>query len=335
MKKSHAASALSRRFFGTLLLAAAAATLAAPRPTLAGDAWPNKPITIICAFPPGNASDLIARVLGEQMSARLHTPVLVDNRPGASGIIAASAVQKAAPDGYTLLMTSTSFIINKAVLNKVPYEADRDFTPVSLVNSIPAVLIVDKAFPAKDFKELMAQIRQRPGKLSYGHPGAGTIQNLSMKLLLQHVDANVLEVPYKGSVQAVTDINGGNLDMMFEAANSVYTLVQSGRVRALATTSPVRYSMLPEVPTLRELGVDETVVGFTALMAPAGTPPEITGRLNRMVEDIMKMPATLARERTMGLENFPPMGPAEVGTWLRQESNRWENVARVANIPKE
>ncbi|NML47866.1 tripartite tricarboxylate transporter substrate binding protein [Ramlibacter sp. G-1-2-2] len=335
MKKSHAVPKLSRRFFGTLLLAAASASLAAVQPAGAADAWPSKPITIVCAFPPGNASDLIARVLGEQLSARLHTPVLVDNRPGASGIIAASAVQKAVPDGHTLLMTSTSFIINKSVLLKVPYDADRDFTPVSLVNAIPAVLIVDKSSPANDFKELLAQIRQRPGKLSYGHPGAGTIQNLSMKLLLQHVDANVLEVPYKGSMQAVTDINGGSLDMMFEAANSVYTLVQSGRVRALATTSPTRYSMLPEVPTLRELGIDETVVGFTALMAPAGTPPEITARLNKMVEDIMKMPATQAREKTMGLENFPPMSTAEVGTWMKQEASRWENVARVANIPKE
>jgi tripartite-type tricarboxylate transporter receptor subunit TctC len=326
----------TRLVFAAWTASAALATVGISTQAAAFEAnFPTKPITIICAFPPGNSSDLIARLLSDQLSKRLGRPVVVDNRPGASGIIAASAVQKSQGDGYTLLMTSTSFIVNKAVLANVPYEVEKDFTPVTLINSIPAVLIVDKASPVKDFKDLLAQVRQRPGKMSYGHPGSGTIQNLSMKLFLQQVGGDILEVPYKGSVQAVTDINGGNLDMMFEAANAAYTLVQGGRVRTLVTTAPNRYSLLPDVPTLREEGIDVTVVGFTALMAPAGTPAEITGRLNREIQDILKMPEVTARVRNMGLENFPPMSPPEVAQWMKQEAGKWERVARTAKIPKQ
>jgi tripartite-type tricarboxylate transporter receptor subunit TctC len=297
--------------------------------------YPSKTIKVVCAFPPGNSSDIAARLLGEQLQKRFGQPVIVENRPGASGIIAATAVQKAPADGYTLLMTSTSFVVNKAIIKDLSYDVQRDFAAVNLINSIPAVLLVNKAFPANNLKEFIAEVSRQPGKYSYGHVGVGTIQNMSMKLFQQRSNTSFNEVPYKGSAQAISDIAGGSLDMMFEAANSAYTLVEAGRVRAIVSTGPKRYSLLPNVPTLIESGLDVTVVGFTVLMAPAGTPAPILSRLNSALQTILNSSDTQAAMRKMGLEVYPQLDNVAVDKWLASEGEKWEKVAAAAKIPKQ
>jgi len=297
--------------------------------------YPNKPIKIIVAFPPGNAADIVARVLAEQLSPRLGQPVVVENRAGASGTIAAMAVVKSPADGYTLLMTSTSFAINAAVLANLPYDLERDFAPISMVNAIPAVLIVNKSFPADNIQQFLAEIKRNPGKYTYGHPGAGTMQNLAMKLFLNDTGTDIRDVAYKGSVQAVTDIMSGNLDMMFESGNSAANFVKTGRVKAIATSGPTRYFGMPEVPTVMESGLQFSVVGWTAMAAPANTPIAIVNRLNRELREILELPAVRERMVTLGFGIFPQNPPDEVRKAILAESRRWIAVAKAANIPKE
>ncbi|AZG11159.1 tripartite tricarboxylate transporter substrate binding protein [Pigmentiphaga sp. H8] len=332
MKKPN--SRVSRRS----MLMMSATTLAASAgfvPAHAQPSYPSKPVRIVCAFPPGNASDIVARILGDQLSKRWGQPVVVENRPGASGIIAATAVQQAPADGYTLLMTSTSFIVNASVMKNVPYDVKKDFTGVSLINSVPVILLVSNRFPAKTMAQWVEEVKRHPGKYTYAHPGVGTIHNLTTKLLLQKTGTDVVEVPYKGSMQALTDIIGGSGDMMFEAANSAYTFVETGKVRALATSGPARYYALPDVPTLKESGVDISAVGFTALIAPAGTPRQIVDFLNGEVQIALKRPEVQETLKKSAMELYPPMDAQSVQAWLANESDRWAQVASMAKIPKE
>lgn len=318
----------------TLGLAAGAAGAFAWTPALAQH-FPAKPVRIVCAFPPGNASDVVARIIAEQLSRRWGQSVYVENKPGASGILAAQAVQQAAPDGHTLLMTSTSFVVNNAVMKNVPYNVRNDFEAVSLINSIPVVLLVGPKFPANTMQEWLAEVKRNPGKYSYAHPGVGTIHNLTMKMLLQKTGTDILEVPYKGSVQALTDIMAGGCDMMFEAANSAYTYVEGGKLRALATSGPTRYYALPNVPTMKEAGIDISTVGFTVMMAPARTPSAVTDFVNAEVQLALKQPDVVATMKRVALELYPPMGAPAVQTWLAGQSERWAQIATAAHIEKE
>lgn len=319
----------------SVIALSAALSCALAVPAMADAVYPNKAVKIVCAFPPGNAADIVARILGEHLARRWGQAVYVENRPGASGIIAAQAVQRSPADGYSLLMTSTSFVINKSVMKSVPYDVQKDFAAISLVNSIPVVLLVRNDFPAKNMAEWVAELKRHADKYSYAHPGVGTIHNLSTKLLLQKTGTNLVEIPYKGSVQALTDIMAGNGDMMFEAANSAFTFVESGKVRALATSGPTRYFALPNVPTMKEAGVDISTVGFTALMAPAQTPKDITNFLNKEVQAVLRLPDVQATLQKVALELAPPMDAAATQSWLVQESERWAAVASSANLTKE
>lgn len=299
------------------------------------DDYPNKPIKIVCAFPAGNAADIIARVMAEQLSPRLGQPVVVENKAGASGTIAASAVLQAPADGYTLLMTSTSFAINSAVLKSVPYNLESDFIPISMVSSVPAILIVNRSFPANTFAEMLDLMKRNPGKYTYGHPGAGTMQNMTMKLFSRSFGVDVLEVPYKGSVQAVTDIVGGSLDMMFESGNSAAAFVKSGKVKAIATSGPTRYYGLPEVPTVGEAGNDFKVLGWIALVAPAKMPAPIVERLNKEVVALLQEPAVAEKMRGLGFDVYPQKSPAEFKAQLLGEERQWNAIALSAGISKE
>jgi tripartite-type tricarboxylate transporter receptor subunit TctC len=314
---------------------AGAAGLGAPLRALGNETYPNKTVRIICAFPPGNSSDLASRILSDQLQRRWKQAVVVENRPGASGIIAATAIQNAPPDGYSLLMTSTSFVINGSVMKSATYDIDKDFTAISLINSIPVVLLVRKDFPANTLTEFVDLVRQNPGKYSYAHPGVGTVQNMTMKLFMSKTGTRLNEIAYKGSVQAMTDIVGGFTDVMFEASNSAFTFVESGRVKALACSGPAPYFALPKVPTMKQSGVDVNVVGFTVIMAPGSTPRDVVDYVNGEIKTVLGTPEVIAAMQHAGFEVYPQMGAAEVGQWLLRESSRWEQVARAANIAKE
>jgi tripartite-type tricarboxylate transporter receptor subunit TctC len=319
-----------------LLGANAAAVAASTTGGLSASSYPVRQIKIICAFPPGNSSDIAARLLAKELEKKWGQTIIVENHPGASGTIAASLVKDAPADGYTLLMTSTSVAINSAVLKNLPYDLYRDFSALNFVNSISAVLLVSPSFPGKTLDDLMRLAKADPGKFSYGHPGVGTIQNMSAKFFMQQTGVKLTEVPYKGSVQAITDIIGGRLTMMFEADNSAYGLVKSGKLRALATTGAQRYFGLPDVKTMKEQGTDVNVAGFTILLAPKAVPADVVAKINHDVNAALQSPAVVAGMNKIGLAVAEPLMPAaQTQTVLLSDRTRWENVAKAAGIQKE
>jgi tripartite-type tricarboxylate transporter receptor subunit TctC len=326
MRRIGLLSASAWALAGSTMMLAAPGAWAAP-------AWPRGMVKIICAFPPGNSSDIAARILAKELESRWGKTVIVENHPGASGTIAASLVKDARPDGQTLLMTSTSIAINSAVIARLPYEIDRDFAALNFVNTISAVLLVAPSCPAKNLAELIALAKEKPGALSYGHPGIGTIQNMSAKLFMQKTGVRLTEVPYKGSVEAVTDIIGGRLTMMFEADNSAYGLVKSGKLRALATTGAEPYFGLPDVPTMKQQGEDVNVSGFTILMAPKGVPADVVAKINKDVNDALVAPAVVTGMQRIGLSVAkPPMSAAQTQSTLLADRSQWETVAKAAGI---
>lgn len=313
--------------------AASGVGLIGSAPAYAASEWPRGIVKILCAFPPGNSSDLAARLLAKELETRWGKSVIVENHPGASGTIAASLLKDAQPDGLTLLMTSTSVAINSSVIAKLPYDIERDFSALNFVNTISAVLLVAPSCPAKNLADLIALAKAKPGSLSYGHPGIGTIQNMSAKLFMQKTGVKLTEVPYKGSVEAVTDIIGGRLTMMFEADNSAYSLVKSGKLRALATTGDQPYFGLPDVKTMKQLGEDVSVSGFTILIAPKATPADVVAKINHDVNDALAMPSIVAGMQRIGLTIAqPPMNAAQTQTTLVSDRDQWLTVAKAAGI---
>lgn len=305
-----------------------------------GAAWagpfPSHTVKIICAFPPGNSSDIAARLLAKALEKTWGRTVIVENHPGASGTIAASLVKDGIPDGHTLLMTSTSVAVNSAVMQNMPYDIDRDFSALNFINAISAVLLVSPNSNVQSLADLIRIAKTEPGKLSYGHPGIGTIQNMSAKLFMQKTGTALNEVPYKGSVEAVTDIIGGRLTMMFEADNSAFGLVHSGKLRALATSGPTRFFGLPDVKTMKEQGVDVDVVGFTVLMAPKATPSDVVAKINHDVDTALASPDVVAGMNRIGLAVYAPqMSAAQTQAQLLSDRDKWEGVARAAGIKKQ
>lgn len=303
-------------------------------------AYPSRPIKIIVPFPPGNSSDVSARILGDELSKRLNQPVVIENRAGATGTIGASFVANAAPDGYTLLMTSTSFAISTALIAKLPYNPLTDFEPVVQVGSTGGmVLVVAPEFPANNLSQLVDLIKKNPGKYSYAHVGRGTIQHLTMEVFLSALGAEVVAVPYKGSIQALTDIIGGQLPMMFDSPGSAASFIDSGRVKALTSASEKRSARLPNVPAVTESGLaaldNFRVAGWVGMMAPPQTPKAIVNRLNEELQKIMLNPDVKQKLFTVGVEGVGNHTPAKFSEFLRGNMALWQAAATVAKIPKE
>lgn len=303
-------------------------------------AYPSRSIKIIVPFPPGNASDVAARILGDELSKKLNQPVVIENRVGATGTIGASFVSKSPPDGYTLLMTSTSFAISTALMANVPYNPVTDFEPVIQVGTTGGmVLIVNPTFPANNLAQLVDLIKKNPGKYSYAHVGRGTIQHLSMEVFLSMVGADVLAVPYRGSVQAITDIMGGQLPMMFDSPGSAASFIDSNKVKALTSASEKRSGRLPSVPAVTESGVTALdnfrVGGWVGMMAPPQTPKAIVNRLNEEIFKIMQNPEVKQKLFTLGVEGVAEHTPEKFGEFVRMDMARWQAAANAAKISKE
>ena len=241
-----------------------------------GQTYPDRPIRAVVPFPPGNASDLATRTIAEPLAKRLGQPIVVDNRPGAAGTIGADLVAKAKPDGYTLLGTSSAFSVTPSVYRKLPYDAERDLVPVAPIGWTVMMLVASASFPVNNVQELVALLKADPGKHSYAHLGAGALSQMVMELLKQMAGVDVVGVPYKGSGQALTDLMGGQLPLMFDGLTSANPQVKAGRIKALAVSSKQRTRFAPDVPALAESGVpalkDYDVQAWTGVFAPAGTP---------------------------------------------------------------
>jgi tripartite-type tricarboxylate transporter receptor subunit TctC len=298
--------------------------------------WPTKPMRIIVMYGPGSTLDIIARLIGPKYSESLGQPVIVENRPGAGGAIGMDMAAKAAPDGHTLTIGATGpSVTNPLLYPKIPFDPLRDFTYISQLATGPAVIAVHPSIPAHTLKDLVALAKSRPGQLNYGTPGVGTSPHLAGELLKMVTGANIVHIPYKGNAEAITDLLGGQISIVFTGVPPVVPLVQAGRVKLLATTGEKRVPALPQLPTIAETGYAAAGMSiWYGLVAPAGVPREIVTRLNKEAHRVMALPDI--KERFVQLGTEPVTGTPEAFTQLvRDELAKWGKVIKAANIKVE
>jgi len=293
--------------------------------------YPNRPVRLIVPFPPGGSNDILGRILAQRFSERLGQQMIVENRPGADGIIGSDLVAKAAPDGYTLLVISTSFAINPAS-NRVPYDAVKDFTAVGMLGDGPTVISVHPSFPARDIKTLVAMAKARPGEIAYASSGTGGIIHLTGELFSLMAGIKLLHVPYKGSGPGAIDVVGGQIPVLISTVASALAQLKPGRLRALGTGSIKRSSLLPDVPTIAESGVP----GFDArvwwgILAPARTPKAVVDRLDAEMARMLEQPQV--REQVVAAGAEPAFVAAEgFGKLVADEVVKWAKIARQAGV---
>jgi len=292
--------------------------------------YPARQVRIIVPFPPGGTSDILARTIGARLGEPLGQPVVVENRPGAGGNIAADYVAKAAPDGYTLLMGTSSLAISQSLYKKLSYDLIKDFAPVAQAVNYTNLLVVHPSAGVSNVAELLALARAKPGALSYGTAGNGTPPHMTGELFKAYTKVNILHIPYKGGAPAITDLVAGQIPMMFDNVPPLLPHVRSGRIRALAVTSLARIQVLPDVPTLHELGLkDFDAVGWNGLLAPAGTPREIVNRLNAEVVRALRIPEVRDQLTSQGAD-IVGNSPDQFAAWIRAEVKKWAEVVRLS-----
>ena len=293
--------------------------------------YPSKPVKVVVPLPAGSTPDIVGRTLAEKLQKSLGQPFVVDNRTGAGGNIGTDAVAKAAPDGYTLLVSINGPVaVSKHLYKSLPYDPDKDLQPISLLASAPQMLVVTPAVPADSFNEFIAYAKRNPGRLSYGSVGAGSASHLTMELLKSEAGIFIVHIPYRGFPPAVTDMLGGSIDAMFAIIPAVLPHVRAGRMKALAVTASRRSALAPEVSSVAELGMPQLEsLAWIGLLAPAGTPAEIVRTLS--AETIKAMSTADTRE-ALGKQGFDVVAntPDEFGRWIRAESVKWARVIRAS-----
>jgi tripartite-type tricarboxylate transporter receptor subunit TctC len=295
--------------------------------------YPTKPIRIVIPYPPGGASDVTARLLGQKMAEAWGQQVVPDNRPGANGIVALEHVARSAPDGYTLLMANLGpNAINPAVYARLPYDAIRDFATVTLTTLVPQVLVASPALEAKSVQELIALARANPGRINYGNGGNGSANHLGVELMTAIAGIKLTAVPYKGDAQAMTDAIAGQVSLTLPTVVAAMPHIKSGKLRPLAVSTKQRVASLPDVPTMEESGVPGyESFSWGGIMAPAGTPPAVIARLHAEFARILRLPDI--QERMAGLgATVVGSGPAEFAAFLQAEIRKWDGVAKRAAI---
>lgn len=298
--------------------------------------YPSQPVRFVVPFAPGGTTDVLARLVGEKLSASLGQQFVIDNKPGAGGNIGTAQVAKAEPDGYTILMgTVGTHAINASIYPKLPYDPIKDFAPVTLVATVPNVLVVNLEVPASSVAELTALAKEKPGELNFASSGNGTSIHLSGELFKAMTGVDIVHVPYKGSGPAVVDLLGGQVQMMFDNLPSSAPQIQAGKLRALAVTSKERSPTLPDVPTMAEAGVPGyEALSWFGVLAPAGTPDAIVARLQAEIAKALADPAMRERFAELGAV---PVGdtPAEFADFIGAETAKWAEVVQSAGIKLE
>ena len=291
--------------------------------------FPSHPIRFVIPFAPGGPADVSARTLAVKLTETLGQNIVIDNRPGGGGIVAAEIVARARPDGHTILLCSTSvMVINPIVTPDVPYEALRDFAPVSLVSSSPYLLLTHATFPATSVKELVAIAKAKPGTLNFGSAGIGSTSHLVAEIFRSMAGIAMTHVPYKGSALAATDLMAGQLQVLFESVSSALPNVNSGRLRALGISTLKRFALTPQVPPIAESGVPGyQAATWQGVCAPAGTPKPVLAVLNRTVVDAARAPATVQRYAALGAEAVGST-PEEFTAFVKAEIPRWTKAIR-------
>jgi tripartite-type tricarboxylate transporter receptor subunit TctC len=297
--------------------------------------YPDRPIRLILPFPAGGTVDLVARLVTAKMSEDLGRPFIIDNRAGAGGVIAADATAKAAPDGYTLLLTTPNHTIGAALNPKLPYNTEKDFAPVSIVAEVPELLVSHPAVPFKDFQGFVGYAKANPFKLNYSSAGIGTLPHVTMELLLRQTNIQVAHIPYKGAAPAMTDLLSGVVQLKMDTYATGNPHVVAGKLRALAYAARARSPLMPEVPTVAEMGLPgyEGIL-WIGMIAPAGTPQPIVDRLAAASAKAVKSPELAARLAKDGID---PVGntPAEFSALIARELVQWRDLVAAANIKPE
>ena len=298
--------------------------------------YPSKPIRIIAAFAPGSTLDVMARILGPRLAESLGQPVIVENRPGAGGMIGMDATAKAAPDGHTLAIGALGpNATNPALYRKTPFDPVKDLTGVTLLATGPVAIVTHPSVPARTVRELVALAQARPGQVSYGTPGVGTSPHLAGELFQSVTGTKMLHVPYKGNPEAITDLMGGQLSVVFSGLPPVVPLVNAGRIRAIATTGKARAPSLPGTPTVTESGYPGAgMVIWYGVVAPGATPRDVIARLHAEINKAMKLPETTERFTALGADPATS-SPEEFSALIRDEYARWSKLIQAANIKAE
>jgi tripartite-type tricarboxylate transporter receptor subunit TctC len=311
--------------------AASAATLAILSPRALAQTYPSRPVRIMVGFAPGGSTDIIARVMGQPLSERLGQSVVIENRPGAGASLAAETVVRAAPDGYSLLLVSSSDTINATLYPKLSFNFLRDIDPVAGITRQPQVLMANPSLPAKTFPELIAYVRQNPGKITVASAGNGAISHLSGELLKMMAKVDMVHVPYRGAGPALTDLLAGHVQLSFAGMAGSVDYVRNGQLRAIAVTTATRSKALPDVPAIAEFLPGYEAASLFGIGVPHNTPAAIVERLNREINAVLADPKADARLADLGGTVMPGTA-AQFGKLLADETAKWRTVIETANI---
>ena len=310
-------------------IAGCGVALLAGLPVFAQAAYPSRTVTLIVPYPAGGTTDFLGRLIADQLQSGLGASVTVENKPGSASAVGAELVARSEPDGYTLLMaTSTTLAINKTLYKKLAYDPVKDFTPIALVAGVPFALIVNPQIPAKNVREFIAYARSKPG-LAYGSAGNGSPQHLGAEMLKASAGINIRHVPYRGSVPAMLDVIAGHVSFMIVDLQPALQQIREGKVRCLGVTTPKRVAAAPEIPTLVEAGLPGLeLVAWQGVVAPAGLPREIADQLAAQIGKLLADPATRDRLTALALEPLPGSTPDSFAAYVKTEVERWAVIVK-------
>lgn len=311
----------------------AVALLAALALPVAAQTFPNKPLRLVVGFPPGGGSDAIARALADRLGTQLGQQIVVDNKPGANGNIGAEYAAKLPADGHHLLLISLSQAINVSLYTKLNYDLAKDFASVAMIGAVPNTVVIHPSLGVNDVKSLIAVAKKDPGKISYASSGLGSPEHLAGEMFKSAAGVDMVHVPYKGSGQSIIDLAAGHVTVGFNTLPSVITQVKSGKVKILAVTTPKRSGANPDVPTVAEAGLPNfSIATWYALLAPAGTPPDIVNRLNDEVGKALSNAEMKERLAVFGADTYPPAPPVEVSAFIRSETEKFRKIVQQLGI---
>jgi tripartite-type tricarboxylate transporter receptor subunit TctC len=313
----------------TIAGAGGALVLLTGRPVLAQAAYPSRTVKMLVPYPAGGTTDLLGRLIADQFKVGLNATVVVENKPGAGTTLGADQVAKSEPDGYTLLMaTSTTLAINKTLYKKLPYDPVKDFAPVGLVAGVPFALIINPSIPAKSLIEFIAYAKSKPG-LAYGSAGNGSPQHLGAAMIKTAAGIDIRHVPYRGSIPAMLDVIAGHISFMVVDLQPALQQIREGKVRVLGVTTPKRVAAAPDIPTLAEAGLTGfELVAWQGVVAPAGAPRAIVDQLAAQIEKLKADPATREKLTTISLELLPPSTPDSFAAYIKTEVDRWAVIVK-------
>ena len=320
-----------KRRMSRVALLVAAVVLAAAMPALAQD-YPNRPIRFIVPYPPGGGTDVVARIMSDALAADLGQPIIIDNRGGAAGNVGTDIAAKAPADGYNILFTLSSHTINPKLYDKLPFDVERDFVPISLAALIPQILVVHPSVPASNVQELIALAKANPGKLNYASVGTGSPGHIAGELFKIKTGVDIVHIPYKGGGPAVVDTIGGQVQLLFVSMPAAWQHVKAGKLKAIAVASAKRSVAAPDLPTIAESGVpDYAVESWYGALAPAKTPPAAVARLNAAFAKVLGNPQIKEKLLAQGAEAAPST-QAEMDRVIKEELEKWDLVIKTAKI---